>query len=201
LLATTILPQRIGAAQYLIDPTRSTLVVQLFKTGVGAALAHDHVVRATNFSGKIQLDPAAPTAAQIAVELDATALVADEPETRRKYNLPAGLSEDDRRDIQQTLESEAQLYVRRYPKIRFRSTRITLERDGRYVVTGDLELRGVTRAVSVSLLAELQDTLHAKGSGRFLQSSFGYEPYSTFLGAVRNQDEVLIQLDIVAIRQ
>jgi polyisoprenoid-binding protein YceI len=112
-LATIFLPQSINAAQYIIDPARSKLVVQLFKTGVGAALAHDHVVRATKYSGQIQLDPTAPNAAKIAVEVDATALVVDEPETRQKYNLPLGLSEESRREIQQTLESEGQLYIGR----------------------------------------------------------------------------------------
>ncbi|HEY7554400.1 MAG TPA: YceI family protein [Candidatus Binatia bacterium] len=196
------MPQSINAAQYIIDPARSKLVVQLFKTGVGAALAHDHVVRATKYSGQIQLDPTAATAAKIAVEVDATALVADEPETRQKYNLPLGLSEESRREIQQTLESEGQLYIRRYPTIRFRSTRITLEREGQYTVNGDLELRGVTQIVSLSLQAELQEkVLRGKGSGRFLQSSFGYQPYSAFWGAVQNQDEVVLHVDIVAIRQ
>ncbi len=202
LLAAIFLPQSINAAQYLIDPARSQLVVQLFKTGLGAALAHDHVVRATNYSGQIQLDPNGPTAAQIAVEVDATMLVVDEPETRRKYNLPLGLSEENRREIQQTLESEGQLYVRRYSKIRFRSKRITLEREGQYTVTGDLELRGVTQIVSLSLQAELHErVLRGTGSGRFLQSSFGYRPYSAFWGAVQNQDEVVLHVDIVAIRQ
>lgn len=202
LLATLFMPQSGSAAQYIIEPARSQLVVQLFKTGVGAAFAHDHVVRATRYSGQIQLDPKAPTAAQISVEIDATVLVADEPGTRQKYNLPPGLSDESRQEIQQTLESEEQLYVRRYPTIRFRSTHITLEREGRYTVTGDLELRGVTQVISLSVQAELRgEELHGKGLGRFLQSSFGYRPYSAFLGAVKNQDEVVLHVDIVAIRQ
>lgn len=202
LVATLLLAQSAGAAQYVIDPARSELVVQLFKAGVGAALAHDHVVRATKYSGQIQLDPAAPTAAQITVEVDAASLVADEPETRQKYNLPLGLSEESRQEIQQTLKSEEQLYVQRYPTIRFRSTRITLEGEGQYTVTGDLELRGVTQTISLSLQAELQEkVLRGTGSSRFLQSRFGYQPYSAFWGAVQNQDEVMLRVDIVAIRQ
>jgi polyisoprenoid-binding protein YceI len=202
LLSAIFFPQSINAAEFIIDPARSELVVLLFKTGVGAAFAHDHVVRATKYSGEIRLDPTARTAAQIAVEVDATALATDEPEIRRKYNLPLGLSAENRREIQQTLESESQLYVRRYPKIRFRSTRITQEREGQYTVTGDLELRGVTQTVSFLVRAELQeDMLRGKGSARLLQSSFGYQPYSAFLGAVKNQDEVVLHVDIVATRQ
>ena len=202
LLATIFLPQSINAAQYVIDPARSKLVVQLFKTGLGAALAHDHVVRATKYRGEIQLDPTTPTASQIVVHVDATALVVDEPETRQKYNMPPGLSEVSRREIQQTLESEGQLYVRRFPVIRFRSMRITLEREGQYTVTGNLELRGVTQIVTLSLQADLQEeVLRGKGSARFLQSGFGYQPYSAFWGAVQNQDEVVLHVDVVAIRQ
>jgi polyisoprenoid-binding protein YceI len=202
LLATILLPQSTNAAQYMIDSARSQLVVQLFKTGVGAAFAHDHVVRASKFSGQIDLDPSAPTAAQIDVDVDATALVVDEPEIRKKYNLPLGLSEESRQEIQQTLESERQLDVRRHAKIRFRSTRITLAKEGQYTVIGDLELRGVTQVVSLFLQAELQkEVLRGKGSGRFVQSSFGYQPYSAYWGAVRNQDEVVLHVDIVAVLQ
>ena len=200
--AAIFLHTSIYAAEFIIDPVRSELAVQLFKTGIGAQFAHDHVVRATKYSGQIRLDPSAPTSAEIAVDVDATALVADEPETRQKYKLPLGLSAENQREIQQTLESESQLHVRRYPKIRFRSSRITLERVGQYQVTGNLELRGITQAVSFLVHAELQqDELRGKGSARFLQSSFGYQPYSAFLGAVKNQDEVVLHVDIVAIRQ
>ena len=202
LLAVTFMPQCTNASQYIIDPARSQLVVQLFKTGIGSLFAHDHVVSAKKFGGQIQLDSTTPTAAEISVEVDATTLVADEPEIRQKYNLPPGLSDESRREIQQTLGSEDQLHVRRYPTIRFRSTHITRERKGQYTVTGDLELRGVTRTISLSVQAELRgEELHGKGSGRFLQSSFGYRPYTAFLGAVKNQDEVVLQVEIVAIRQ
>jgi polyisoprenoid-binding protein YceI len=202
LLCAIFSPNSLPAAQFMIDPARSELVVQLFKTGVGAPFAHDHIVRATRYSGQIRLDPSAPTAAEIVVEVDATALIADEPETRQKYKLPLGLSEENRREIQQALESESQLHVRRYPKIRFRSTRILVDKEGRYTVSGNLELRGATKSVALVAQAELKDgVLHAMGSARFLQSSFGYQPYSAFLGAVKNRDEVVLRFDIVAIRQ
>jgi polyisoprenoid-binding protein YceI len=201
-IMTVLLPQSVKATQYLIDSSRSELVVQLFKTGLGAALAHDHVVRATKYRGHIEVDLAAPTAAQITVEIDAAALVADESEIRQKYALPLGLSEENRRDIQRALEAENQLAVTRYPTIRFRSTRIIQTGEGQYLVTGELELRGVTHAITLSLQVEWRgDEFHGQGTSRFRQSSFGYHPYSAFWGAVQNQDEVLLHVDIVALRQ
>ena len=201
-IVTLLLPQSSNAAEYVIDPSRSEMVVQVFKIGIGAVLAHDHVIRATKYSGEVWVDPAEPSAARISVEVDATALVADEAEIRQKYGLPLGLSEASRQEIQQTLESESQLDVQRYPMIRFHSTSITPEGEGTYIVSGNLELRGVTRTISLSLQGEIRnETLRVTGSGRFLQSSFGYQPYSAFWGAVQNQDEVVLHVDIVAIGQ
>ena len=53
-------PHEAVAAEYLIRPERSELVVLVFKTGFASALAHDHVVRATRFSGSISGDPSLP---------------------------------------------------------------------------------------------------------------------------------------------
>lgn len=188
-----------GPVVYSVDPTRSELVVQLFKTGIGAALAHDHVVRATEYTGSIQGDATDPTTAVISVEVRAASLQADEPEIRQKYGLPSPLSVEERRAIQATMLSASQLDVQRYPLMRFRSTKVVPQETGRYVVTGELTIRGVTQPVSFPVQVELRDgILRGRGAVRFLQSSFGYKPYSAFLGAVRNKDEVLLHFDIVA---
>jgi polyisoprenoid-binding protein YceI len=188
-----------GPVVYSVDPTRSELVVQLFKTGVGAALAHDHVVRATEYTGSIQGDTTDPTTAVIIIEVRAASLQADEPEIRHRYGLTAPLSEEDRRAVQATMLSASQLDVQRFPTIRFRSTKVVPQGTGRYAVTGELTIRGVTQPVSFPVQVELHDrVLRGRGTVRFLQSSFGYKPYSAFLGAVRNKDEVLLHFDIVA---
>jgi polyisoprenoid-binding protein YceI len=73
------------------------------------------------------------------------------------------------------------------------------EQEGRYTVMGDLTLHGMTRAVTFPVQGEVQaGFLHGWGSFRLLQSHFGYKPYSAFLGAIRNQEEVMLHFDIVA---
>jgi polyisoprenoid-binding protein YceI len=184
---------------YTIDPTRSELVVQLFKAGVGAALAHDHVVRATQFTGTIHADPSAPTTAEITVEVQAASLKADEPAMRQRYGLTSSLGEQERQEIQAAMEAQDQLFITRHPTLRFRSTRVEQHTDGAYLVSGELTIRGVTQVMTVPAQVQQRDNiLHSWGSFRFKQSSFGYAPYSAFLGAVRNQDEVLLHFDIVA---
>src|SRR5512137_2658737 len=103
------------AAEYRIRPEQSELVVLVFKAGFVAALGHDHIVRATLFSGSIRGDPGDPAAAVVDVTVAAAALAADEPEMRKKHDLAAGLSDADRREIQSSMLGETQLRVAAYP--------------------------------------------------------------------------------------
>jgi len=184
---------------YTIDPTRSEFVVQVFKVGAGALLAHDHVVRATLYTGQIHFDRATPAKSAVTIEVPSAALKVDEAEVRKKYDLPSSLSEKDRLQIQDTMLSPSQLDAAQYPLIRFASTQIAAQSDELYTVTGDLTIRTITRTVSFSARIEQdQQTLHVYGSLRFDQSSFGYKPYSALFGAVRNQDEVVLHFDLVA---
>ncbi len=195
-----VLPSVAAPTVYTVDPIQSEFVVQLFKTGAGAVLAHDHVVRATTFTGQVQIDFAAPASSSIMIEVQTASLKADEPTIRQKYNLPSQLSETDRQQIQETMMSTSQLDVAHYPVIKFTSTQIETQTTGLYTVTGRLTIRGVTQSVTFLAHVEQHDkALHAHGSVRFKQSSFGYEPYSAFFGAVRNQDKVLLHFDVLAI--
>jgi polyisoprenoid-binding protein YceI len=97
------------------------------------------------------------------------------------------------------MTAKGQLDVEHYPVMKFTSTRIEPQTAEVYTVTGELTIRGVTQTVTFpAQVQQRENTLHAQGSFRFTQSSFGYEPYSAFLGAVKNQDEVLLHFDIVA---
>lgn len=48
------------AATYTVRPQDSELVVRTFKAGIASMMAHDHVARATRFSGTIEYDPQSP---------------------------------------------------------------------------------------------------------------------------------------------
>ncbi len=200
-IAVAALPSRAEPLSYRIDPARSEFVVQVFKAGVGATLAHDHVVRATAYAGRIEADPADPTttSTSIAVEVESSSLMVDEPMVRQKYGLETQLGETQREQVQTTMESESQLAVARYPVMRFDSTRVERGRHGDFAVTGELTIRGVTRSIEFPVRAEQRDgAVHAWGSFRFKQTDFGFQPYSALLGAVRTQDEVVLHFDVVA---
>lgn len=180
-----------GTTTYTVQPERSELVVRIFKAGIASVFAHDHVGRATRFSGAVEYDPASPGAASVEITVEAASVIVDEPELRRSYELDKALSEKKRMKIQETMEGSDQLDVERFPEIAFRSTRVEPGADGGLEVTGDFTLHGITRQVTVPVTVEIDGaSLRAEGSFRFLQSDFGIEPFSGGLGTVRNQDEV-----------
>ena len=187
------------AGTFTIDPGQSALVVQVFKDGVAATLAHDHVVQAPALSGTIAYDPQRPDASSIEVKVEVGSLQADEPATRRKFGLEGEPSAKDRADIEATMKSEGQLAVARFPAITFASTSIAKQPDGRFLVTGRLTIRGVAQEVKFPAQIALDGgLLRGRAQLTFKQSSFGYQPYRAVLGTIKNKDEVILHIDLGA---
>jgi polyisoprenoid-binding protein YceI len=187
-----------AAAEHRVDPARSTLLVRLYKDGPASAFAHDHVVRATRFTGSVRYDPARPAESAVQVEVETAGLVADEPELRRRLDL-AEMSDGTRRDVQRTMLGARQLGAEQHPRIAFRSTAVSVQGEGRLRVEGELSLHGETKPVSFPAEVELTgDGLRARATLRFRQSDFGIAPYRFAFGAVRNRDEVEMIVDLVA---
>lgn len=178
------------------DPARSELVVLVWKRGAASAFAHDHVVRATAFSGTATADGGVLS---VQVEVDATSLVADEPALRERLKVGAPVSEDDARHVTSNLKAESQLDVARFPSIRFETLGSTVPAEGgKGVVSGILTLHGVSRQVQVPATATPVDGgLEASARLRFKTSEFGVRPYSAMLGLVGNRDEVELRIRLL----
>src|SRR5262245_54398221 len=86
-----------------------------------------------NLQGTLEFDPDRPVDAWTQVSIDAATLWSGEPE----------------RD--EHLRSEDFLDVAHHPRIVFRSTSVVPVARNEYRVTGDLSIRGVTRAVSLDV--------------------------------------------------
>ncbi len=174
----------------------------VFKAGIGSGVAHDHVVRAAEFSGKLRIDPASPAESSIAVTVRAASLVPDEPTVREKFKVAKELSESDRQKVRKTMEGEDQLSIVKFPEITFVSKRIEMEGTGRVRVSGIFTLHGVSREVSFPAAVSVADgTFHSSGTLEFKQSEFGIKPYSALLGTIRNQDTVRLHFDLVAVAE
>jgi polyisoprenoid-binding protein YceI len=188
-------------ASFKVDPAQSFLVVRLFRDGPAARLGHDHVVEARTFSGTLTHDGGGnPAASAIRLDVDVASLVADDPATRRRLGLTGELSASERAEIDAAMKGEGQLAAARFSSITFVSSAIAKQADGRYAVTGKLTIRGVTNEVRFPAELRLDgDKLRGRAELRFTQSSFGYRPYRALLGAIKNQDEVVLHVELVAV--
>ena len=97
----------------------------------------------------------------------------------------------------QHLRSKDFLFVDLYPTIIFTSTSVT--REGlTYVVQGDLEMRGVTKRVTIPVAIEQRhDEIVVRGSIALNRRDFGMQ-YNTFFNPV--QDAVDVTFTIVGVK-
>jgi polyisoprenoid-binding protein YceI len=164
---------------------------------VAARLAHDHAIEATEVSGRVDYDPATPEATTVTIEAKTASLRVDDPDVRKTLSLVGDPSAKDRAEIEKAMRSSGQLDSNRFPAIRFASSRVVRQQDGRLLVTGVLTLRGVSREVALPVeVREQGGAYRGRGTVTFRPSLFGIPPYSALLGAIRNKDEVVLHVEL-----
>ncbi len=189
-----------GPVTYQLDARRSRLFVMVYKDpdSLGAKLSHDHVVAARGWTGQVVWDPEAPRACKVAFTVPVARLDPDPPPLRKRVGLKCMLTEGDRATVKENLLAEDQLWGAKHKTITFVGR--TCTRSGAKVtVTGDLTLRGKTRAVTASMKVGIDaktGQMTASGSLLLRHTWFGFEPYSALGGTLRNKDE--LRLFIVA---
>ena len=109
---------------------------------------------------------------------------------------PTVLSAGDRDKIHHTLVHEV-LDVARFPTIHFRSRHIAATPRG-YRVDGELTLHGATRALTVEVLREHQDSTGERLTARVVihQPDYGIKPFSSALGALKVKADVVVQVTV-----
>lgn len=119
------------------------------------------------------------------------------PHFRRDWT---GNDESDREQVTTNMKSEGQLNVAKSPTITFKSTPIKEGASASDVtVTGNLTIRGVTKAVIFPARVRMDgQDFGGEGRVKIKQTDFGYEPYSALLGAIKNQNEVIFNIKVVA---
>lgn len=214
-----LVPAPLTAAAWSVDTGRSTFAVLTHKAGLAAKLAHDHLVIAHSPRVVLELDPAKPQQARLAVTVPVMSLQIDAPEARQKHAerlrvlgaLTGELSpikDDDRAKIREAMLSAKQLFAERYGEIK--AELVSLEPRGAganaRVALGwnakvKIEVRGIVVEKTFPARFELaQDgkELHAEVLGELRFTEFGIEPYTAALGAVKNDDLFHLWVDLVA---
>jgi polyisoprenoid-binding protein YceI len=169
------------ADQRLVDAEKSTVTVNVFKSGMFKALADNHVIQAPLSDGSLDFDAPTP---HVQVLFDA----------RQLRVLDPGLSASDRQKVQARMVGPEVLDSERFSWISYHSLESRRVGSGRWEVKGELELHGTIRSLTVTLIEERG---RYKGSTTFKQSDFGITPITIAAGTVRVKDEVRIDFDIV----
>lgn len=179
-LAAAILLGALTAAaqQRKIDTTQSTLAIHVGKTGIFSGLAHNHEITAQIASGS------ADTGAHPAVEIHVDA--------RKLRVIDPGESESDRAEVQNTMLGPEVLDSLHFPDIVFKSTDAQADGPGRWILHGDLTLRGKTRPVTVRVT---QKNDHYTGAATVKQTDFAIKPPGK--PGLRAKDEVEIEFDVI----
>jgi polyisoprenoid-binding protein YceI len=112
------------------------------------------------------------------------------------------LSDADREAVVKNMLGPDQLDAAKFPMVSFRSTQIVRGEGDAWMVTGELTLHGVTKKITLPVTLK-RDGASYVGDGKLtLQpSSYGIEPYSAMLGAIRVKDQADLHLHIVAREQ
>lgn len=120
--------QNTGATTYNLDPAHTSAHFKVRHMMISNVRGEFGKV-----SGTIHFDPAHPEATTVTAEIDATTINTREPQ--RDTHLKSG-------DF---------LDVENFPTIRFQSTKVEPAGTGKYNVTGDLTIRGVSRPVVLNV--------------------------------------------------
>ena len=183
-----------GRAVLAIDPASSQVVIEVGKAGVFGFAGHAHEVVAPALGGTVEFDRADWKASTVRVEFDASAL-----RVTGKNEPPGDVPE-----VQRVMLSDEVLDVKRYPRIVFRSRRLTVTAQGQesasLSIDGDLTLHGTTRPTTVRGTARIgaDGGLTARGSFSVKQTDFGIRPITAAGGAVRVKDEVAVRFELTA---
>lgn len=207
-------PEALPAATYTIDAERSLFAVLTHKAGIGSGLAHDHLVVAGRPTVELEFDPARPEATSFRFAVAAQALEIDAPAPRaawkrrfKELGIHSGelppVSESDRGKVRTAMLGPDQLEASKYPEIRAEVVGLTRETGASAGWRVRLKLAIHGRTVERELPATWSEEgggLTAEVVGEFRFREFGIEPYSTMLGAIRNDDRFHLIVSVVARR-
>lgn len=179
-LATIIVAAPIPGPGRAMDVAHSSLTVHVYKSGLFAFAADNHIINAPLASGVV--DEGSRT---VELKVNAADLKVLDP------SMPAGR----RAQVQATMVSPDVLDVAKYPTITFKSTALTFGAGGKADVVGDLALHGQTQRVTVHVTRV--SVGHYRGSATVRQSDFGIKPIRIIGGTVKVKNDVDIDFEIV----
>lgn len=179
-LILLLLPISFAVAQTVnIDTAASKVTVQVWKSGLFSAFAHNHTIAAPIASGHVD-----PEKRSVELKFNSQAMKVMDPDVK----------DSERADIERTMKSDAVLGATQFPEIGFVSKTVEMPEANRFLVHGELTLHGVTKPIELPVT--FSDGRY-KGSVKLKQTDFGITPVKIAGGTVRVKDEIEVVFEIV----
>jgi polyisoprenoid-binding protein YceI len=182
-----------GPVSYALQTGSSSLYVQVFKdtTTAASGMSHDHVMRASGWTGTATWDPAKPENCKIDISVPVDKLVVDPPKLRAAVGYDSTLSDGQRGDVRKNMLSKDQLNSSKYSEISFSATSCKVVSGSKVDVSGKLTIKGTSKPITIRMTLDADaQSYSAKGGFKIKGSDYGLEPFSAMMGALKNQDEL-----------
>lgn len=153
---------------------------------MGAKLAHDLVLTATQWRGTLNVDADNPAASSATLSIDARSI-----EILEAVGGVKSLSDKDRKDIGKNIDEKV-LQTGKFPELTFASTSVSGSAPN-FNVAGNMTITGTTRPVNVALNV---DGSQVAAKTTISQKDFGIKPFSAMLGAIKLRDDVDFELTL-----
>ena len=187
------------AIKYYFDDAQSLLYVQVYKdpSALASGFAHNHVMRATNWSGEVTYNVDYIEDCDMSFSLPVNELAVDEAAMRELVGYGDTINQNDRATIREHMLDDNQLNVAQYDSIWFESTSCE-EANGNLLVTGDMFIAGTTTEMVIDIsMTPTNDKFYMTSVIDFTHADFNMTPYEGFWGAVRNAEPLKITFDMV----
>ncbi|MDQ4090509.1 MAG: YceI family protein [Actinomycetota bacterium] len=153
---------------------------------MGAKMAHDLILTATQWNGTMNVDADNPAASSAALTIDPRSIEIVEAVGGMK-----SLSDKDRRDIDKNI-NEKVLETAKFSELKFETTSVSGSAPN-FTAAGNMTIKGTTRPVNVALNVN-GTQVTAKTS--ISQKDFGIKPFSAMMGAIKLRDDVDFELTV-----
>jgi len=186
--------QPTSPAVYKIVPEGSRLELAVSRSGFLKVAGHDHAIAARSFSGEVRFNSLNLEDSSVSLSIESASLI---------VLVEHGVTEKDRKEVQTTMEGAEVLNIKEFPKILFRSTKVSdVSKTGEdFQLTGRLNLHGLEKEIAFPVHIHPENNLlRATGTVTIVQTDFGMKPVKAALGMIRVKDQVKISFDILAER-
>lgn len=186
-----------GLRTFVIDEAASTLTIRIFRAGLFSVFAHDHLLVARGIAGRVRYDDRDVSQSSLQLSVPVGSLIVDDPEHREREGMDGEFSEEDIQEVRETLLSEAFLDEGNHPRIV--ATAVDITGEPPLLNLGlNVRIKQTEKVIRVPIRVTVdEETFRAVGELYLLQSDFGIEPFSSYLGFISVKDTIQIRFDIL----